>query len=51
VPVRPDAIGDGHHRPMRSEAEVEWVLELRRDGLSQSEIARVTGIARTTVRD
>jgi Homeodomain-like domain-containing protein len=36
---------------VRSPAEVENVLELARGGLSQSAIARVTGISRTTVRD
>jgi hypothetical protein len=36
---------------VRSAEEVERVLELARSGRNQSEIARLTGISRTTVRD
>jgi hypothetical protein len=42
---------NGSIRGVHSEADVERVLALAGAGLSQSAIARATGIARTTVRD
>src|SRR4029079_4126204 len=39
-----------HYQIMRSRAEVDLVLALGKAGATQSEIARLTGISRTTAR-